>query len=243
MEIPKFGYCFLPNRRSGDGLDVLHLYIEHYGVKRYVPTNYCVRRHEWNGRHNRLKISKEATGRMRKLSDYNDSIARNMRLIDSIIEKLSQATKRFTADDVASAFIQAVSGNMMLGVYAKVQSDNSMYHGRIRAARGYETATRRFIAFNGGLDIDMGNITPELMRDFQRSLVSESVSMNTISFYMRSMRVLYNKAIAEGIIPSRSYCPFDDVYTEIQCSGKDGGKTPKNRNTPPDSNRSGTRRR
>ncbi len=243
MEIPQFGYCFLPNQRSNDGSDVLHLFIEHYGVKRYVPTSYDVRRHEWNTRHNRLSISKGATSRGRILLEYDQSIARNKRLIESIIEKLSQTTKRFTADDVANAFVQAISGNSMLGVYANVQSEDSMFHGRTRAARGYETATRRFIAFNGGLDIDMSMITAEMMCNFQKALEKEKRTLNTISLYMRSLRLLYNKAINEGIIPSPQYDPFNDVYTGMPRKEVDDGKVRNKRNATPASQRAGNRRR
>ncbi len=216
MAKPKYGYCYRPNQQSNDGTKKIHLYIEHYGVTRVIQTSYDIRNHEWDTRTNRLIISKEATGRSRKLYDCARSMARNLRLVGEIIGKISLQTKRFTADDVANAFIGAVAGSGMLGVYATILAKDLAFEGVGRAGTAYLTASRRLIAFNGGVDVPLSQISSEMMSAFQDALKREGVSWNTVSFYMRSLRAIYNRAIAEGIIVPRFYFPFDDVYTEIQ---------------------------
>lgn len=225
MAQPQYGYCFRPDLRRDDCSGTLSLWIEHYGDTRFIPTTYDVRYQEWDTVGGTLKVPSGATGRSRRLAEYSRSMARNLRLVDRIILDLSQATKRFTADDVANAFNRAVAGSRLLGVYSAILVEDSVFCGHQRTVRAYLTASRRFIAFNGGCDLDMGTITPEMMLAFQKHLIGEKTLNSTVSFYMRTLRAVYNKAAAEGIIPARPDNPFDEVYTEVEWSPKNKVKT------------------
>ncbi len=109
MAKPQYGYCFRPDLRRDDCSGTLSLWIEHYGDTRFVPTTYDVRYKEWNAVAGTLKAPSGSTGRARRLAEYNRAMARNLRLVEKIIEELSQSTKRFTADDVANAFNRDVA--------------------------------------------------------------------------------------------------------------------------------------
>ena len=220
MAKPQYGYCFRPDLRRDDCSGTLSLWIEHYGDTRFVPTTYDIRYREWDAVGGTLKAPSGSTGRARRLAEYNRAMARNLRLVEKIIGDLSPATKRFTADDVANAFNRAVAGSRLLGVYSSILAEDSVFCGHERTVRAYLTASRRFIAFNGGVDLDMGTITAEMMLAFQKHLVGEKTLRSTISFYMRTLRAVYNKAVAEGIIPARPDSPFDEVYTEVELSPK-----------------------
>ncbi len=215
MEKPEYGYCFRPELRRDDCSGPLHLWVEHYGVTRFAPTTYDVRYEEWDAVKGRLILSGNSTGRRRRLTVYAEGMARNLRLVDKIINDLSHSTKRFTAADVAVAFNRAVAGSHMLGVYSAMLAEDSVFCGRSRIERSYITASRRLIAFNDGCDVDMNTITPGMMFDFQKSLLGEKIRRSTISFYMRTLRAIYNKAVGEGIIPAQPDSPFDEVYTYV----------------------------
>ena len=45
---------------------------------------------------------------------------------------------------------------------------------------------------------------------------------------MRTLRTLYNKAVAEGIIAPSTDSPFDEVYTGVILTGERGTARPKN---------------
>ncbi len=212
---PEFGYCFRPDPRRSDSSGTLHLWVGHYGAVRFVPTSYDIRPDEWDHDTGSLVIPGDSSGRRRKLIECAKSMTRNLRLVDNIIRDLEASRKRYTADDVANTFTKEVAGSHMLGVYTAILAGELAYSGQTRAAAAYYTATRRLVAFNGGYDIHMGEITPGMMRDFQQSLIAERVIQSTVSFYMRALRAIYNKAVAEGIIPVRTNYPFDEVYTQV----------------------------
>ncbi len=212
---PEFGYCFRPDPHREECSGTLNLWIGHYGAVRFVPTTYDVRHDEWDPVSGSLIIPGDSSGRRRRLTECARSMTRNLRLVDNIIRHLEATRKRYTADDVANAFTKEVAGSHMLGVYTSILAEELSYSGQSRSAAAYYTATRRLVAFNGGYDIDMAEITPETMREFQHSLLAEGVIRSTVSFYMRALRAIYNKAVAEGLVAARTDFPFDEVYTQV----------------------------
>jgi hypothetical protein len=208
----KYGYCFRP---AG-----LHLWIEHAGEVRFIPTTYDVRPEEWDSINAKLILSDYSTGRRKRLAVYDKCMDRNTRLLKRIVEDYAESKARYTVDHVADTFRELMLGLPMLGVYAAVQADELVAAGNTAAAKSYQTTARRFLEFNNGYDIDMNTITPDTMRDFQRLLIFERINRSTISFYMRTLRAIYNKAIAEGIVIPSPQSPFDEVYTKIELQPK-----------------------
>jgi integrase len=89
-----------------------------------------------------------------------------------------------------------------------------------RTASAYRTAAARLRAFNGGNDICPQHFTSRLIGDFQRALKSEGCSMNTVSFYMRTLRAIYNKAVVGMHAHRLGENPFSGVYTGVSATRK-----------------------
>ncbi len=85
--------------------------------------------------------------------------------------------------------------------------------GKIRTSEIYRTAIRSFMNFTGNNDIKLENITQKVIGDYERWLKNRNVSSNTVSFYMRALRSLYNQAIDEELCMPQN--PFANVYTGI----------------------------
>jgi integrase len=112
-----------------------------------------------------------------------------------------------------------MSGNS-IGVYADTLAKGLEKGGFVRTAKAYLTAAARFTKFNGGHDIKLERITAAMISDFQQTLKTEGKSMNTISFYMRTLRAIYNKAVEEKRIQRRGENLFSSVYTGVAPSRK-----------------------
>ena len=78
----------------------------------------------------------------------------------------------------------------------------------------YRFAALSFLKFLGGKDIGIDKINEGLIKDYERYLLAEKKSKNTVSCYMRSLRAVYNQAIAEKVfIAETKEKPFSDVFT------------------------------
>lgn len=89
---------------------------------------------------------------------------------------------------------------------------------KLRTSETYTTTFNSFVRFTNGKDVLLSDIDSDLMTAYETYLKAQGVSMNTISFYMRILRAVYNRAVEEGLIVQRY--PFKHVYTGI-------GKTTK----------------
>jgi integrase len=68
--------------------------------------------------------------------------------------------------------------------------------------------------FREDTDISMDEIDSDLMLAYEAWLKEQEVCMNTVSFYMRILRAVYNRAVEKEITPQRY--PFRHVYTGIE---------------------------
>jgi integrase len=85
-------------------------------------------------------------------------------------------------------------------------------------ARNYTNTLNSFSAFLGGVDIVFADFTADLMEAYNTYLIKREVVRNTISFYMRILRSIYNKAVQRQLV-QQTY-PFRNVYTGIDNTRK-----------------------
>ena len=86
--------------------------------------------------------------------------------------------------------------------------------GKIRTSETYTATLKSFMVFRKEQDIPLDGITSDLMLLYEAHLKARGVRMNTISFYMRILRAVYNRAIEKELTPQNN--PFRHVYTGIE---------------------------
>lgn len=79
-------------------------------------------------------------------------------------------------------------------------------------------ARNSFSLYRCGRDIPLRSVTSELICDYESWLKRRSVTRNTVSFYMRILRSVYNKAVERGLVSPST--PFKYVYTGIEKTRK-----------------------
>lgn len=90
--------------------------------------------------------------------------------------------------------------------------------GKPRTADKYTCALNSFMRFRQKREIPLKEMNTHLMMEYEVYLKSAGLCPNTTSFYLRNLRALYNRAVAQGLTVQRH--PFKYVYTGID-------KTPK----------------
>ena len=206
---------FLKQSTEKSDTERLCMQVTHKGLSLDIDTHYSVRPDEWDAAMQCFILNDDSTGRKRQLNGYKQGLTRTAKQVESIIRDLERSGD-YTVHDIATGYNSFASEIKRLDVYAMHLADEMDYMGYKRTARAYGTTISRLLAFIGGREVKLEDITADLMKDFQRSLKKEGVSMNTLSFYMRNLRAIYNKAVSEGLIPKRLDSPFDEVYTEVR---------------------------
>ncbi|MCD8312988.1 MAG: site-specific integrase [Bacteroidales bacterium] len=88
---------------------------------------------------------------------------------------------------------------------------------RIGTARNYERAMRSLSSFTGG-DIPLSSVTERFVNEYNAYLMRRGVIRNTISFYMRILRAVYNKAVRTRLVSQSDL--FRNVYTGVDTTRK-----------------------
>ena len=90
--------------------------------------------------------------------------------------------------------------------------------GRLGTARTYLRTMKSLSCFLDGKDIPLGEVDDKLVTGYEQWLRQRRVTRNSISFYMRVLRSIYNKGIAAGYASQTN--PFRNVYTGVDRTGK-----------------------
>ena len=204
-----------PSAQRGRNPDKLYMRVTHDGLSRTIVMHYRIWPEEWDDERQSLVLPQDNTRRKRQLLDYKDGLSRAIRQMNSVLKELERQQGRYTVDEVMSRYRVARAELQKLSIYAEYLAVDMRGQGSNRTARAYGTAVSRLQDFNMGKELSLEQLTAELMGSFQQALISEGISMSTLSFYMRMLRAIYNKAIDEGLIPWRLNTPFDEVYTEV----------------------------
>ena len=90
--------------------------------------------------------------------------------------------------------------------------------GQCRTSETYATTLNSFRRFRVDTDVNLVDIDSGLMESYESYLKRSGLSPNTISFYLKHLRAIYNRAVDEELTIDRR--PFKRVSTSIEKTSK-----------------------
>ncbi len=189
----------------------IYYQIIHERKPRQIYPDYHVLPTEWDERRSMVAASQRSERKPIVLS-IRERIRWDVERLTKIIRKLETDGLSYSVDDVIDEFHRYADEyslfNFMEGIIAKLKQN-----GKIRTSETYAAALRSFRKFRKDEDIMLDCINSEVMEAYEAWHRSRGVAPNTVSFYTRILRAVYNRAIEDGIIENRN--PFRHVYTGI----------------------------
>lgn len=119
---------------------------------------------------------------------------------------------------IAHVECHSSNSNMSFCSYMQWNIEQLEKRNKLSTAINYRNALKSFSSFIGNKDISFRQINETLISDYNDLLKSKNVVRNTISFYMRILRAVYNKAVKEGL--AKQTFPFKNVYTGVDRTRK-----------------------
>ena len=89
---------------------------------------------------------------------------------------------------------------------------------RYGTAMNYRRALRRLNLFTEGHRLPLDAVTAEWAAAYEANLTGQGLTRNSVSFYLRTLRAAYNKAVQRGLTVSGD--PFRRVYTGVERTRK-----------------------
>lgn len=102
--------------------------------------------------------------------------------------------------------------------YMESQVTKLRGHGQYRTAETYNSTLNSFRYFRKDSDLSLKELSNELLADYAFYLKNRGVSPNTVAFYLKRLRAIYNKAVEEELVENRH--PFREISTSSEKTAK-----------------------
>lgn len=189
----------------------IYYQIIHERKVRQLLTDYHVYPPEWDEKRSMVTTSQKSERKSFILS-IRERILWDVERLIKIDRRLNADSLTYTADDVIDEFNRYSHEyslfNFMEYIIARLKQN-----GKVRTSETYKSALNSFKKFRNDEDIMLDCITSEIMEDYEAWHKNRGIAPNTISFYTRILRAVYNRAVEDDIIENRN--PFRHVYTGV----------------------------
>ena len=198
------------NGREG----TLYYPVIHNRVVRQINTEYKLFVSEWDCHSETVVLHHISTGQERNnyLLSIGSRIKWDKERLNKIIRTLSQSGT-FITDDVVVRFHNNRQ-EQSFNAYISRQIVRLKRLGKIRTSETYTAALRSFSGFRNDKEVLFDQINADLIAEYEAYLKGRGNSPNTISFYMRILKAVYNRAVGDGLTGQRH--PFKSVYTGVE---------------------------
>ena len=191
----------------------IYYQVIHNRAVRQIKTDCRVFESEWNGKTSAVAVPVLASiERKNYLQSVASRIEWDVKRLTAIISLLEKGNKGYTVDDILVKFNRQADGQslfpFMQGIIDQLRRLN-----RIRTSETYSAALASFMKFRDGQDILLCEIDGDTIMLYEAWLKAKGICPNTVSFYMRILRAVYNRAVEKELVEQRH--PFKHVYTGI----------------------------
>lgn len=190
--------------------------VTHRRIARQITTGYKVFPCEWDEEQSK-PIAAANDGRAAIVQSIIRKLRSDMERLSAIIERFESQSRNYSSDDVVEEFRRTGRENtFFIFMENAIERLRQLEHSG--TAKNYSAALGSFKRFRNNKDIRMGAIDYILMEDYQAYLASLGVVPNSISFYMRILRAVYNRAVEQELTIDRN--PFRTVFTGVEKTRK-----------------------
>ncbi|MEL6941986.1 MAG: site-specific integrase [Bacteroidota bacterium] len=187
----------------------LKLKLFHQDKARYIPLGYFFKKNQWIEKDHKVRSNYPNSAKVNTRISYLVSQANQLLLnyqaeldylsVDQLKSKLS--AQLFNQKDKPQKIIPNLFEYIDTLVVRLKKSK------RLGSAQTYQTCSNVIRRFNENQDLRLVEIDHRFLLDFEADCLNKGIRVNSIGVYLRTLRAIINKAIAEGLLKSENY-PF-----------------------------------
>ena len=179
----------------------IYYQVTHRRATQQITTNIRLQPDEW-----------DAIGEQVVESIIQNRIDSDTALLKRIVKDLENSGSTYSVGDIIKRY---KSPECHVSVLDFMQNQIRLMRNanRLGTAQNYEKTMKNFTEFLGGVNLPFSAMTEQLVAEYNAFLVQRGMVRNSISFYMRIMRAVYNKAVRQKLVEQSH--PFTEVYTGI----------------------------
>ncbi|WP_320996093.1 site-specific integrase [Bacteroides sp.] len=200
-------------RRLNNGTYPLVFQVIHSRRKKLLYTGFRLKEEVFNEAEEKIVDGTDATLTATDITKMNRELRKMKNMIHTRIRQLERTTEPFTVEDVLAQFTRAnVRQQFYILRYIDTQIERKKKLKKEGTAAAYKSTRSSLAKFLDGSDIRMPEIDLRFIRRYEDFLYNNGVAENTVSYYLRNLRTLYNQAVVDGYHPHGEY-PFVKAQT------------------------------
>ena len=189
----------------------IYYQVTHRRATQQITTNIRLQPDEWDAIGEQVVIS------VADKSIIQNRIDSDIALLKRIVKDLDGSGVTYSVGDIIKRY-KSPECHVFVLDFMKNQIRLMRNANRLGTALNYEKTMKNFAEFLGGVNLPFSAMTEQLIADYNAFLVQRGMVRNSISFYMRIMRAVYNKALRQKLVEQSH--PFTEVYTGIDRTRK-----------------------
>lgn len=201
---------FRPSSVAGNE-GTIYYQIIHERMVRQLLSDYHVFPSEWD-KSRSMVTTTQFSERKPLILSIREQIRQDIRRLIKIDRELSNSGMPYTADDLIDEF-NRYADEYSLFSFMKSIITRLRQNGKVRTSETYTATLNSFRNFRQGKDLMLDCLTSDILESYEAWHQSRGNAPNTVSFYTRILRAVYNRAVENGIIENSN--PFKHVYTGI----------------------------
>lgn len=190
---------------------VIYYQITHNRRTQHITTKLRVHPTEWDADECEMVISAPSR------SMIQNRIDSDVVLLRRIITDLDGSGMDYSVEDIVNRYKSPQSHILVLD-YMRTQIEQLRATNRLGTAKNYKKTMCSFGEFLGDVRLPLSALTEQVITDYNSFLIQRGLVRNSVSFYMRVLRAIYNKAVRQKLIEQQH--PFTEVYTGIDRTRK-----------------------
>ena len=179
----------------------------HQKRKKIIYTKYRMKEEDFiiiagnvvSGCHTGCKISREL------LRIYKQLTAR--------VRRLESRGEEYTINDITTVMFSKATGKFLLLPYIDTQIEWKKSIMKNGTAAAYQSTYASLAKYIGKKEVKISQVNHRFVTCYRDFLSKNGATENTIGYYLRNFRALYNLAVKDGLVPPCDY-PFKEICTK-----------------------------
>lgn len=186
------------DRIQKQGDYALVIQIIHKRVKRVIYTPYKLKEDEFNAVEQKAIYTNGVRYTHKQIREINHFTERKKVEIAKVIAYITAHDKCFTAEDIAKKYYLDQSDKYLITYTERLIAKKEAL-GKMGSAKGFLSTLRSIKRFMGTQTIEFNDIDYHFIKRYEEYLHNTNIKQNTVSFYLRNFRTIYNMAYDDGI--------------------------------------------
>ena len=201
------------SRRLNNGSYPLVFQVIHDRRKKLIYTGYHVKEENFDELEEKIVNDEDVVSTVTDIAKVNCELRKIRNRIHTRIRRLEQTKGSFTVEDILSQCIHKnLKQQFYLLRYIDTQIERKKTLKKDGTAAAYKSTRSSLGKFLNNSNIRMSEIDLRFIRRYEDFLHNSGVTDNTVSYYLRNLRTLYNQAMTDGYLPQGEY-PFIKAQT------------------------------